>query len=568
MPILTELSIRNFKCFRSEQRIPLTQGTYLVGKNNSGKTAVLEALHCFFENDAFDQRHINRTELAARKEGFNRSDIGAVFDLTKVSGKARQKRMIHAYSKSLTVKKQFTWREISGVIIVSYTVNGSEYSWEDLPKDISELLASISISYIHPQEGAALLEKAQEKFKQRLFHNWGRHASVAEKVKRIEDEWELLRATANSYLSAALSSRLKTIWKNAEVKVDLPASIQDIVAVSDISFRSSPTLPQISLTSHGTGAQSAILYQTHYILDSDRTLHQGQYYPIWLLEEPESFLHADIAFQLARLLSSEEWLGSIQMVIATHSPIILAGSTGQMDLTSWAICDDGSIEGVHPVKDVTDEVIDKIGMLMGDGNFGVYFHAAESNARVFLEDSRIKTAKKVEDLGVTDPISLNGVTDIDRYLRVLVPLNGAAGPCYFIADYDKGSSVLRRWIDGGTLIQEQYGWRKIDCGSDCFLVLLPEGSAIENIFAEWTDVLDHAVEDLYDGATGKLQSSSPMDLTRAAAALRKHAPNDREEGRKILSKEQDVKDRFWATSESAKIIDEHANALLTLLGIR
>ena len=289
----------------------------------------------------------------------------------------------------LEVRKGFSWREATNTVIIEYRLpNDKEpYSRESLPRDVRDILSAISISYIHPQEGSELLKKAQDKFKQRLFHNWGRHASVADKVKKIESEWDELRNTANSYLSSALSTRLKEIWPAAEVIGELPENIRDIVAVSDITFRSSANLPRISLTSHGTGSQSAILYQTHYVLDSDKLLHQGQYYPMWLLEEPESFLHADIAFQIARLLSSDEWLESIQMVISTHSPIILAGSTGNPERTSWVLCDEGQIKSIHNVDKVDQVSIDQVGVMMGDGNFGIYFEAGKSEANYFLEDT-------------------------------------------------------------------------------------------------------------------------------------------------------------------------------------
>ena len=86
MGILKEVVIRNFKSFRSEVRVPLTQGTYLAGPNNSGKTAILEALRCFFDNSAFQSDYINRTELTARQVGFNRSDIAVVLDLGRITG--------------------------------------------------------------------------------------------------------------------------------------------------------------------------------------------------------------------------------------------------------------------------------------------------------------------------------------------------------------------------------------------------------------------------------------------------------------------------------------------------
>ncbi len=565
MGIIAELKIRNFKCFRSEVSVPLAQGTYLAGPNNAGKTAILEALRCFFDDANFKPTYINRTELAAKKEGFNRSDITLVLDLHAVTGKDRPKRMRAAHGDQLEIRKAISWREATDTLSVEYGFEGDMVSWEALPQDVREVLSSISVSYIHPQEGSELLAKAQHKFKQRLFHNWGRHASVAEQVKSIETEWDGLRATANSYLSAALTNRVREIWPNAEVVVELPESIKEVVAVSDITFRSSPNLPRISLTSHGTGSQSAILYQTHYVLDSDRSLHQGQYYPVWLIEEPESFLHADIAFQIARLLSSKEWLGSIQMIISTHSPIILAGSTQSPEATSWILCDDGQVEAIHKVDSVEESVIDQVGDMMGDGNFGIYFEACQSSFKIYLEDSRDETAKKLREVGIPDPISLNGVGDVNRHLHVLTPLRGAAGKCFFVVDNDNGTKELKKWIKNSQEVAVENGWRKLDCGGECYLIMLPKNCAIEHLFDQWPEVLQTALEDLYDLVAQQLRNSSPMDLTRAAGTLRKIAPADPVLGRSVLAAQQDVKDRFWSHAGDAMMSAEHNRALRALL---
>lgn len=547
----------------------MTQGTYLAGPNNSGKTAVLEALRCFFDDSAFHSDYINRTELTAKQKGFNRSEITVVFDLNDVIGKDRKKRMVDEYGDALEVQKAFSWGEATDTTNIEYIIGDNEpsFSYETMPKDIRELISAVSVSYIHPQEGKALLKQAQEKFKRRLFHNWGRHASVAELVKDTESQWQQLRETANSYLSSALSARLKEIWPNAEVVVELPPQIRDIVAVSDITFRSSQNLPRISLTSHGTGSQSVVLYQTHYVLDSDRSLHQGQYYPIWLLEEPESYLHADIAFELARLLSSDEWLGSIQMVTSTHSPIILAGSTQNPSLTSWVITKDGEIAEVCNVSEIDSDSVEKVGELMGDGNFGIYFEVGREGKKVFLEDYRKKTAEKFAEAGVPDPISLTGVGDVARHLQVLTPLGGVAGDCYFIIDHDKGTKdkEISRWIGKGSKVASKNGWTKLDCGGQCYLILLPKDCAVEHLFDEWLEVLQTSLDDLYDIHSRKLKKSTPTDLSRATSALRKTAPDDPDEGRSFLASQQDVKDRFWLRASDATMGQAHIEALQALL---
>lgn len=173
MPILERVEIRNFRCFRRLAPVLLGQAPYLVGANNSGKTAFLSALQCFFDTAAYSSEYLNRTELSSRQPGYNRSDITVTFDLHEITGRVRRKRLQDAYGSSLTVRKSFTFREASKTVAVEYRIGSSLFTFDDLPDDIQLLLSKVAVSYIHPQEGDDLLARAQAKFKERLFNNWG-----------------------------------------------------------------------------------------------------------------------------------------------------------------------------------------------------------------------------------------------------------------------------------------------------------------------------------------------------------------------------------------------------------
>ncbi|VVE18446.1 DNA replication and repair protein RecF [Pandoraea capi] len=48
---LISLAIKNFRCYREEMIVPISDLTTLVGKNDIGKSSILEALEIFFNND-------------------------------------------------------------------------------------------------------------------------------------------------------------------------------------------------------------------------------------------------------------------------------------------------------------------------------------------------------------------------------------------------------------------------------------------------------------------------------------------------------------------------------------
>ena len=569
MPFLKRLTVRNFKCFRKETSIDLDQATFLVGPNNAGKTALLAAIRCFFDTALFSGSDLNKTEFAAKQEGFNRADISIEFDLNIATGKTRKERLTTKYGALLTVRKSFIYREATGTVLIEYQVGDKKYDFFDaMEKEAQEVLGAVSISYIHPQEGEELLRKAQAKFKQRLFNNWGRHASVSEQLKELQEKWNELRKTANSYLSSTLTERLKTIWPHSTTKVDLPERIEEIVAVSDISFRSSSALPEITLTAQGTGAQSIVLYQTHYILDSDLSLHRGFYVPIWLLEEPESFLHTDIAVKLGNLLASDEWLESIQMVVSTHSPVILATSRKNDARARWITMDAHAVAEQKRVDAITDGDIDKIGKMMGDPNFDAYFTASQRGPLFFIEDTRPLTKAKLEEAGIFVTRALDGSSAVKKYVEVFRAVSGIVSKkAFFLLDNDKGVKDFGNYLTQHALKSKQGQFSLYALGNDVFLVLLPQGFAVEDLFDEFEDEVEECAKAIYQDDF-RLRENTPMNLSRAASAARARGNlGNLDEAKSVIRNHQDVKDRFWAklANNNYKMALSHTDSIKFLV---
>lgn len=72
---LKTVILKNFRCYREEIRIPIDNLTAFIGKNDAGKSTVLDALDIFFENDT------TKVDSADANIGGDNKDvrIGAVF---------------------------------------------------------------------------------------------------------------------------------------------------------------------------------------------------------------------------------------------------------------------------------------------------------------------------------------------------------------------------------------------------------------------------------------------------------------------------------------------------------
>jgi predicted ATPase len=576
MSILKSITISNFMCFRKKQRIDLSNGTYLVGANNSGKSVMLLAIRCFFDEVLFNSvDFLNRTEFKNKGAGYNRSEISIEFNLQSVDIKTRKQRLIKKYGTNLIVKKMFTYREVSKTVVVEYAINGKKVKIENIEKDVSKMLDSISITYLHPQEGQYLLKNAQSKLRDRLLLNWGRRGSVTDSLENLKDAWAKLRKSANPYLSKSLTTSLNDVWPGSQTKINLPEKIDEIIAISDISFQGAVTLPEISLTAQGTGAQSLVLYLTHFLLDSDRSLHAGEYHPIWLLEEPESFLHADLIFKLGKHLNSRNWLNNIQMIISTHSPMILASSRLSQDRIQWVLLEEHSAIKNKKVEKWSEDEIKEIGSYMGDSNFEVYFtFSSTTKDLIFIEDKKDITTKAFIDIGLDITKALGGTGPIRQYLRTIIDVKPAfTQNVFFIIDADKGVKDFKRYLKGRP--KTKNGLKKYSISNKIYIILLPANNAVEDLFDEYDNFLEESVSKLFMAQTNELgqkvfkpSPNPPGYLSRTHADLRgKLPPDNLMSAKDLIRNTQDIKDTFWkkVEEESLSIADKYKNTLLEFI---
>jgi len=554
MSLLTDIYIQNFKCYRRQQHFSLRQSNYFVGANNAGKSAILKAIHCFFDDSQYYAEFINKTELRSKGSGFNKTVIGVKFDLNEISTKTLKGKLKREYGDSLTLYKNFTFRENTNSIVVDYTLAGRTINIDDLDNNIKDFLSKISVSYIHPQEAADLLVKAQEKLKSRLLSNWGRNSAIKDALSELQVTWTDLRNKANIYLSSGLTSSLQDIWPGCATKVDLPERIEEIIGVSEIIFKGATDLPDVSLTSQGTGAQSTILYHTHFLLDSDKTLHRGFYHPVWLIEEPESFLHADIILKLGLLLASENWMKNIQMLISTHSPLLLASSKNDADNIMWSLIKDHNTHKSDVVSNWHDEDIKEIGILMGDSNFDVYFKTLSSKTAIIIEDNKEITQKKFIDAGIRVTQRLNGVTEMRRYFDVLRTVDSSlVNKIYLIVDNDDGIKEFNNVLGVGVIRKvTESGFKLISFGKNVYLIVFPEGYAVEELFYEHDGFLESCANQIFnqDYTAASTEKQIPPNLTRAHSHIRNKKVNGLEQAKKLIRNNQDVKDLFWEKVES------------------
>lgn len=555
MGLLLGIELQNFRCFRRTEKFKFSESTYLFGINNSGKSAILGAIKFFFDDEAFtDSSYLNRTEFLAKGIGSNKSKIGIEFDLNAVKTKTLRDKLIKEHGTTVSITKIASFSSSTGKISFDYEISDKKGSRKGTPSDdLSKVIGGVKLTYLHPQEGRELLARAQLKLRQRLLANWGRRSSnVTLSLKTLQKNWESLGIKAKKYLSYALTQSIQGMWPGSEVLIELPRNIKDVLSVSEIKFKGFPGAPEIELTSQGTGAQSTILYLAHFILDSDRSLHRGEYHPVWLLEEPESFLHADLALKFAKELNSDPWLQNIQMIISTHSPLILATSRLGKEKIRWNLLQNQRLDKSKLVDEWSEKEIQNIGKIMGDVNFYSYFLASTKEPLVFIEDTKEITATRYQEAGVAITRRLRGITEVSRYIEVYSDIEILDQPAYFIVDADRGRDEISRFIENKKVIKEVYGFKKYKIATNIFVITLPEGESCENLFDEFENHLKECVNKLWDTKTWKSKNTVEERFATVFVQKvrgKKTQPNNLTDAALLIKNTQDVKDSFWALVE-------------------
>ncbi|WKC38070.1 AAA family ATPase [Ectopseudomonas chengduensis] len=581
MSTIKSIALKNYKCFRKRTAFSLSGATYLIGANNSGKSAVLQAMRDFFSHTPISKDELNSTELRSKQAGHNKCEIEVTFALTKIKKESKKiKQLKKDYPHGLTVRKIYTYKESTQDVEVHYEILGHikeedkdndsiPIPYLEIPEDIRWFLSRHTISYIHPQDSEKLLAEAESKLRKRLINTFGKGKSFIMKMKVLEDSWKALREDASRSLSENLTTALQTVWVDAVANVDLPERIQDVLAISSISFKQSPTQPEILLNKQGNGVQATVLFQAHYILDSDKTAHHGFHQPIWLVEEPETFLHADIALKLGQMLTSPEWLSNIQILATTHSPLMLAASNQNSRNCGWTLIKNFTCAFEKTVEDITNNEISEISSEIGDTNLDIYLDTNSNIEQTIIEDSRDETQRAYERSGITITRRLNGSAEIKKLLDVIVKLKFPPRKrMTIILDQDSGIKEIKKYLSQETIVKTKSDFTLHKIEENVYILLLPFNEAAEDLFEQYDDFLGEIADKLFDDDYQHATSESvPANLTRAHAAIRNRQAGSRQEAKKLLAKEQDAKDIFWKTVKIEKytISSEKAETIKELL---
>ena len=339
---ITKLRIQNFRSIKNIS-LELGETTVFIGPNNSGKTAILDAVRMALTRKwgqrgtgftEYDVHLPNETDDPKDSPGISieirteeevpdewpdelQQDLDDIAQTDPTTGKS-----------FITLRASCAWNAADGVFLPAWEfLNASraplvgrsgrrmnlERFWQYLP-----------VFYLSALRDAGDEFSSRSQFWGRLLKAMEIPSALEARVQRVLDllNRKLLQSDPRlAQIAEVLSGATRVAARDRDGSVHLrlvPLKSWDLLSKAEIILRNEPDWPWLPLNRHGQGVQSLsviFLFQA-FVEHLLAELYEQHSSPVLALEEPETHLHP----QAARTLWAHvnQLLG--QKIITTHSP--------------------------------------------------------------------------------------------------------------------------------------------------------------------------------------------------------------------------------------------------------
>lgn len=400
---LTNFSVTNYKVFRETFTIDFSKDSIaiLTGRNNTGKSTILEAINCFFQketksktipNDCFSERNKAILLKAAFESGEEKIVI-----VKKYNEEAAPKFFDESNSE---IKANHELKNALDEILNNkpFYITPSMF-----PDDINHLIQEIYSEIIKndlqkledfngdPEEEREMFELAQEYSQIKKSY-----PKFLRKVKSNTDT--ILKQVSND-----VSEDLRILFSNEHLKLNVVGgetegfSSTDILKSTNSSVHiDSKKQSEMRLTNQGTGLQRMSLIFLIQNMIQNKLMGENED-KLLLIDEPEAFLHPEAVRALSRSLYK---IGEkMPLMISTHSPILIDLSERHTSIQVFRVGEKEAIQLYKSLNEQFDEddiknikilnyvdsyvneffFADKILIVEGDTEYIAFKHLAKIN---------------------------------------------------------------------------------------------------------------------------------------------------------------------------------------------
>jgi len=315
------------------------------------------------------------------------------------------------------------------------------------------------------------------------------------KFKKLLAEIQTVLDESGDYVSDIISSVVPSIEKFA---FSLPYNnLQEFLGKLLFTIQEKHLKNEITLGSVGSGVQSFAIFSMLKLLHEIRptNTHKRSKF-IWLIEEPETFMHHDLQKKTYDKL--REYSKDGHIFITTHSPVFI---DKQEFSSSFVVDHDGESTNIEYVtsRNIRDVIAGNLGVTFDDyfnfGRFNILVEG-ETDRNLLIELNRL--FQNQGEIGLLDMSKVNfivcgGASSIPHFYHLYNVFNRYAD---FIALFDRDDKAIearKKLVHDGI--------------SDKHLILIPESKNREK-----NGIEDLVGRDVWERCIRKLDSDGLADI--------------------------------------------------------
>ncbi|GIO56913.1 ATP-dependent nuclease [Paenibacillus cineris] len=356
---LISFSVTNYKVFSEMFTIDFSNDSIaiLTGRNNTGKSTILEAINCFFQkeskaktipNDCFSKRE-QKIVLKAVFE-FNGEKI-TIFKKYK-----EESAPIFYDENDIEIKNSHELKDKLEEILSNkpFYITPSM-----LPDDISDLIQNIYSEIIKSDLQKLENFNGDPKKEQELFELAEEYSQIKKAYPKFLRKIKLNTDKILEQVSNDVSDNLRVLFSNDHLSLSVVGGESEGFSSTDIlkSTNSSVHIDsnvqsKMPLANQGTGLQRMSLIYLIQNMIEKKLLGENEN-KLLLIDEPEAFLHPEAVRALSRSLYK---IGQkLPLMISTHSPILIDLSERHTSIQVFRV---GEKEAIQLYKSVSEQFDD------------------------------------------------------------------------------------------------------------------------------------------------------------------------------------------------------------------
>ncbi len=477
---IKKLFLENFRCFYGTVEIPFNNLTVFIGRNDCGKSSILEALDIFF-NEGKNAVKIDSKDLnvRAQSEGKNEFQIGVSFEpcpdeiiIDATNKTSLKEEYLLNTDGDLEIWKSFKNGKLHLTSIECNHPSNDDFLKNLLTKKIKELNDFVSEKKlsVSDKRKAAVLRKAIRNYYENRDGKLNLSLTkIPIDAEGLKETWKMLKKCLPVFalfhsdrknmdqddeIQDPLKVRVEQIFQREEIQEklndiakEIDFEIKNIANLTVNKYKELtqseteiiPNIPNVSqlkwkevykgigyntndnipLNKRGSGIRRIVLLSS-FLADIESKKNSYDNHIIYAIEEPETSLHPDLQLELINALCELSNIETYQIILTTHSPSLIR--LFMTDDIRFIEQENGITKISCSDELVIDKIIKTMGLLPVIGKVVICVEGNNDEKFLLNINQGIDELKKIIDLE----------SKINAGLLAIVPVNG---------------SNLKNWID-------------------------------------------------------------------------------------------------------------------------